>query len=129
VPTSVKHLGQRSVSPFYAQVALTAPEHPDGWPTDWSDGDAYSLAKNGVAVATISDLDGEVRVSAYLGDVEPSGHDLLAVVPIDLPEGNALVGNSIGADNFFEVKVAPGLHEVGIYVNTRPATSIVFVLT
>jgi hypothetical protein len=120
---------RRTLIPFYAQVQLSAPAHPNGWPKEWADGDEYSAARYGVAVGTIGDLDGEVRVSVFLGGIEPTGHDLMAVVPVELPEGRAEVGNSVAEDNVLHVDVAPGAHEVAIYVDARPATSVVFVLS
>jgi hypothetical protein len=117
-----------TVSPYYAQVALLSAHDPDQWPTDWSEGDQYSSTPGGVAVATISDLDGTVLVALYVGEVNATGHRFLASTALQTTDGRMLLGNPLATGNSVEVDLSPGTCEVVIYTDAAPARSVIFAI-
>jgi hypothetical protein len=117
-----------TVTPHYAQVALLSAHDPDEWPTEWSEGDTHSATSGGVAVATISDLDGTVSLTLYVGDANADEHRFLASTLLRTSDGTVLMGNPLSADNSIEVSLSPGTHEVVIYTDASPASSVIFAI-
>lgn len=104
----------KAISPSYSQVAVFDPDVPDAYPT-WEEGSTIASATgHGIAVATISDLAGDVGVIVTVN--EPTNTDeeqILFSGTIASLNGRLLVGSVTGGD-LSELDVTPGSHNVRV---------------